>query len=470
MSEKHLMIAGEVKQIAYDAYIYALQQVIFYQTRYTQTQVPEAGNYVGVNKYWFPNDGQPMSPAFTAIIAPNATTLYGLGFLDLQAEPLVLETPEITDRYFSLQLMDQYGMYFLYAGNQFNSTRARSYLVLPHGWEGQLPDDFAAVDIIIAPTRTALANIRIGLRDPQDAAEVKMINRLHAQATITPLSDWIANGRKGVLHVDQPIIPGDYPSFGRMHELLTRQVDRQTAEDYFTYLNLILNDPSMPLVEDSSMEEAMLARLEAIGIRPGKEFDWSALDGATRTGLEEGFKAGFEKVKTTGRSNLVNMNGWGVIKPGGSFRIDWLSRAVLADFGFAGPDSVVSHTGAFAFFDAEGRPLDGEHRYTITFELDNLPPVTEFWSLPIYDKDGYFVANELNRYTINSFLLDKGLLHTEGGKLVVYVQREKPSDPNALKNWLPAPDGPFRFTPRFYGPAYSLANGTYDMPQIIRVN
>lgn len=37
-------------------------------------------------------------------------------------------------------------------------------------------------------------------------------------------------------------------------------------------------------------------------------------------------------------------------------------------------------------------------------------------------------------------------------KLVIYIQNDKPTDPKQLKNWLPAPDGDFRFAARFYGP------------------
>ncbi|HIK84438.1 MAG TPA: DUF1214 domain-containing protein, partial [Myxococcales bacterium] len=108
------------------------------------------------------------------------------------------------------------------------------------------------------------------------------------------------------------------------------------------------------------------------------------------------------------------------------------------------------------------------HDYTITFDLKDLPPVTQFWELPIYDAEGYFVENEIDRFSINSFDLEKGQLHVADDKLVLYVQHEKPTDPNELKNWLPAPPERFRFTPRFYGPRYSLIDGTYAMPQVVR--
>ena len=105
----------------------------------------------------------------------------------------------------------------------------------------------------------------------------------------------------------------------------------------------------------------------------------------------------------------------------------------------------------------------------MTFRLDDMPPVTEFWELPIYDESGYFIDNPINRYSINSFMLDRGELHTSDGSLVIYIQNQKPIDPNQLENWLPAPKGNFRFAFRFYGPKGKLIDWTYDMRGIVRV-
>ena len=44
--------------------------------------------------------------------------------------------------------------------------------------------------------------------------------------------------------------------------------------------------------------------------------------------------------------------------------------------------------------------MTGAASYTITFAMDDLPPVTEFWELPLYDESGYFVDNEIDRYSI----------------------------------------------------------------------
>lgn len=59
-------------------------------------------------------------------------------------------------------------------------------------------------------------------------------------------------------------------------------------------------------------------------------------------------------------------------------------------------------------------------------------------------------------------------LHVDDGEVTIYIQHERPSDPQQRQNWLPAPDGSFRFVFRFYGPKDDLLGWNYDMPDIIR--
>jgi hypothetical protein len=150
---------------------------------------------------------------------------------------------------------------------------------------------------------------------------------------------------------------------------------------------------------------------------------------------------------------------------------DYVKQGYFGLTTLCAPIDMHSHAAAMLFVDSEGRRFDGKnYNYTITFDADNLPPVTEFWELPIYDANGYFVDNELDRYSINSFLLERGDVQIENGKLVIYVQHKKPSDPNKAKNWLPTPAGYFRFVFRFYGPKGGLIDGSYPMPGVVRVS
>jgi len=456
--------APKPEEVAERAYLYGLQQAIYYGQRWIYTQNDKAATYAGLNQlFWVRKQITPDFP----IVTPNATTLYGTGFLDLRDGPVIIEVPEITDRYFSVQIMDPYGLFRIIVGSPFNGTKARKYILIPPGFSGKVPASFPTTDIMQWPSRTAFVGVRMAVETGSDA-EIATINAYQDQVTVTPLADWLSNGNKGIVQAGRGIVPGDFVVPDGLPNYAVGQVDKQTAEQFYTLLNVILNDPTMPVLEDSLLETEMLNQLKSIGIGSGLTFNWAALSPDMRASLETGFKAGFDSVRTTLKTNLVDMNGWGLIRNDGGFETRWMDRAVIADAAWAAPDRNISHSGAFLFTDADGKLFNGKDKYTLTFDLNDLPPVTEFWSIPIYDTNGYFVANEINRYTVNSFMLAAGDLVTKDGKLVIYIQNEKPTDPDQAKNWLPAPVDGFRFAARFYGPYASIANGTYNMPKVVK--
>lgn len=458
----------DLEAIAERAYLYGLQQAIYYGQRWTYTQNDTKDNivYSGLNQFaWVRKQITPDYP----VVTPNATTLYGAGFMDLREGPVVVEVPEITDRYYSFQVQDQYGIFRLIVGSPFNGTKARKYILVPPGFTGNIPADFPTTDIIQWPFKTAFGLARMALMTSTDA-EIKKINGYQDQLTMTPLKDWLANGHKGIPQADRKITKGDFPIPDGLPEYQFGQVDKQTAEQYYTLLSVILNDPTMPLIEDSQMEAEMVDQLKVFNIGKGLSFEWDKLTPEKQTALKNGFKAGFDNVRKTLKTNMINMNGWGVVRNDGGFETRWMDRAIIADAAWGAPDKNISHGGAFLFTDADGKPFSGKNKYTLTFDMNDLPPVTQFWSIPIYDANGYFVANEINRYTVNSFMLASGELKPKDGKLVIYIQHEKPSNPEQARNWLPAPAEGFRFTARFYGPYAPLTNGTYNMPKVFKVN
>ena len=456
-----------MEAVAERAYLYGLQQAIYYGQRwtYTQNDVKTNGVYSGLNQFaWVRKQITPDYP----VVTPNATTLYGAGFLDLRKGPIVVEVPEITDRYFSFQVQDQYGIFRMIVGSPFNGTIARKYILVPPSFKGNIPADFPTTDIIQWPFETAFGLARMALMIGTDA-EIKTINNYQDQLTMTPLADWLANDHKGIPQADRKIVKGDFLIPAGLPEYQFGQVDKQTPEQYYTLLNVILNDPTMATIEDSQMEAEMLKQLEVFNIGKGRSFDWKKLTPQQQTALKTGFKAGFESVRKTLKTNMINMNGWGVVRNDGGFETRWMDRAIIADAAWGAPDKNVSHGGAFLFTDSDGKPFSGKEKYTLTFDMNDLPPVTQFWSIPIYDANGYFVANEINRYTVNSFMLKAGEIAPKDGKLVIYIQKEKPTDPAQAKNWLPAPEEGFRFTARFYGPYAPLTDGSYNMPKVVKV-
>jgi hypothetical protein len=91
--------------------------------------------------------------------------------------------------------------------------------------------------------------------------------------------------------------------------------------------------------------------------------------------------------------------------------------------------------------------------------------VTEFWSITMYSlPDRLLVANPINRYSIGD--RTDGLTFGADGSLEIYIQHEDPG-PDRRSNWLPAPEGPFFFVGRFYGPGPAILEGKWSLPRLI---
>ncbi|MCP4605834.1 MAG: DUF1214 domain-containing protein [Proteobacteria bacterium] len=45
----------------------------------------------------------------------------------------------------------------------------------------------------------------------------------------------------------------------------------------------------------------------------------------------------------------------------------------------------------------DGQPLPGKNRYRIHFDIGKTPHVDAFWSLTIYDKNGYLTNNTIKQ-------------------------------------------------------------------------
>jgi hypothetical protein len=112
--------------------------------------------------------------------------------------------------------------------------------------------------------------------------------------------------------------------------------------------------------------------------------------------------------------------------------------------------------------DADGQPLDGDNDYVIHFAADELPPVDAFWSVTMYDAEGFQAANELNRFAIG----DRDRLdYNPDGSLDLYLQHDDPG-PAKTANWLPAPRGPLGVTMRLYSPKASVLHGAWNPPPV----
>jgi hypothetical protein len=159
------------------------------------------------------------------------------------------------------------------------------------------------------------------------------------------------------------------------------------------------------------------------------------------------------------------VNGWSMnTDTMGVYGNYYLKRAIVAQLGLGAnlPEDAIY---PLNLGDESGKPLDGASKYTIHFDKGATPPVRAFWSITLYDADGFQVANALNRFAVSSWMPFK---YNADGSLDLYLQNESPGKDKEA-NWLPAPKGPFNLTMRLYSPASDALTGRWNPPPVTRV-
>ena len=158
-------------------------------------------------------------------------------------------------------------------------------------------------------------------------------------------------------------------------------------------------------------------------------------------------------------------NGWSMnTDTRGVYGNYYLKRAIVSQVGLGAnlPEDAIY---PLNLSDEHGDPLDGVHNYQIHFDKENLPPAGAFWSLTLYDEQGFQVANPLNRFAVSSWMPFR---YNGDGSLDLYFQNQSPGQ-GLDSNWLPAPKGPFNLTMRLYAPAAAALTGKWTPPSVEKV-
>ena len=123
---------------AKDAYVYGYPLVLMDVTRAKMTNLPSPtgtnapmGQLVSVRA--FPD------ATFTDVVSPNADTLYSMGWLDLEQEPIVMSVPDTHGRYYLMELLDGWTNVIPSPGKRTTGTGKGNFALTGPGWSGTLP-------------------------------------------------------------------------------------------------------------------------------------------------------------------------------------------------------------------------------------------------------------------------------------------------------------------------------------------
>lgn len=202
-----------------------------------------------------------------------------------------------------------------------------------------------------------------------------------------------------------------------------------------------------------------------IGLTPGQTFDPSALGDDTLASLNGVPAEAMSAIQRYIVSGARVTNGWAMnTDTMGVYGNFYLKRAAISVAGL-GANQPEDAFYPLQVSDADGEPANGSHNYVLHFDAGQLPPVAAFWSVTMYDAEGFQIPNPIDRYALG----DRDVLDfNSDGSLDVYVQASTPG-PDREANWLPAPTGPFGLCMRLYAPAPDSLNGQWIPPAVRKV-
>ncbi|MEV5837293.1 DUF1254 domain-containing protein [Nocardia sp. NPDC052112] len=424
-------VASDVaRDIATDAYVFGYPLVLMDVTR------AAAETIAPVNT--FQHAGALPTPQRRDVVRLNLDTLYSAAWLDVSAEPIVLQVPAVDPgRFWLMQLLDAW------TNTVHNPSSIRpqvnsggppfTYLVTGPSWSGTVPDDMTQLSV---PTPTVWLAGRMQVNGPDD---IPAVTALQEQLKLLPLSAWAADRQT-------PSVP---TPTGTTEVPPPKQVLDMTAATFFERMCAVLAvNPPRP--ED----EPAMKRFATIGIRPGGK-----AEGISDSDLAAAADAAKKAIPAYAAANMVNENGWRFNPKVGTYGTDYQLRANVA---WVGLGANVAQDAIYPTMFGNADLGGASAKFRLRFPPGQLPPVDAFWSLTAYDADSYLVPNAANIYAIGHQV---PVVANPDGSVDLAVQHEDPGARVPVGNWLPIPEsGQFSLTMRLYAPKDIAIDGRWRPP------
>ncbi len=432
---------------AIDAYIYLYPLVTMDVTRLQMTNVAasSAENMAAPMNQLYHFRAFPDAD-FRTVVRPNFDTLYTSLWADMTDGPVIVSVPDSGGRYYMLPMLDMWTDVFAVPGWRTTGTGQGNFAFVPPGWKGKLPKGVVRID---SPTPYAWM---IG-RTESSVDTYDEVHQFQDGIRVTPLADWGKQSSQKKYKIN-PNIDMKTPPLD--------QVNKLPAREYFEYAAQL-----MKLHPPHITDPDIVARMKRVGLEPGKEFQYDSLSPSAKAAIDQAAEEGLKMIKAHLPEIGTMENGWSVMRENaGVYGADYLQRATIALAGL-GCNKPIDAVYPLAIVDSRGKEPTGDQQYVMHFDKDQLPPAEAFWSLTMYDADGFQVANPINRFAIGD--RDK-LKFNDDGSLDLFIQAKSPGKERE-SNWLPAPNqGILGLTMRLYAPERSVLDGSWQPPILTHVD
>ncbi|MCC5994774.1 MAG: DUF1254 domain-containing protein [Oceanicaulis sp.] len=425
----------DLGQSAGEAYVFGYPLVLMEETRAVMLARLEAeGEAGGINTIHHRRD-LPQAGDDT-VVRPNLDTLYSIAWLDLSSGPAVLRWPDMGERYWLLQVLDAWTDVAGAPGSRSAGSGPGLAFITGPDWDGPaLP---GAVHVRVSTPMAWLIG-RIEVAPDEDFAPVHALQDA-ISLTAAPPSAAARSGDSGQRPPDA--------------------VAALAPDEFFTCLaGLMAHNPAR------AQDADMTARLTALGVDPETgALDWSGHGLLARRVMARGVAVARDRLAEADRL-LPGPQGWRTLTQGlGDYGTNYALRAGVARIGLGAnlaADAIYPNTSV----DRDGEPLHSLHSYDLHFPPGALPPADAFWSITLYDADGFLPEGAGWRPALGD---RDALRYDSDGGLTLRISTTPPQGfPDS--NWLPAPpDAPFALTARLYDPREAALSGEWTMPGVER--
>ncbi|KAE9367521.1 DUF1214-domain-containing protein [Stipitochalara longipes BDJ] len=397
------------------------------------------------------------TPQSTIVVLPNVDTLYSTALYDLSQNDLRVTIPNIgPDRYWSFAFYDPFGNDFATLSSIHNHS-GREYLLryVEDGTWGFQPsisgdDSIKYQGYVNSPTIDGTILGRILVKgNNSDVTEVQSFINASSAFSIPRKSS----------------IPAS---------LTKRNLEPYSTEDTaLAILKLLANffDTNPPFNISAAGVTEIKNDIFNAGIYGGSYHQPPGLN------LSVAYNLAISALQTSVATVFEPFNnGWYHSVPQGLFGNNYIDRAATAANAYL---ELTDDQVLYAMTENQQMQLGSDDSYLYTFSAK--PPLANdgFWSLTLYNADGYLVGNALNKYAVgdrSNITYPDGTVVYGGnparsdGSFQVLIQGADVEPPkNWTNNWLPCPSNTiFSTTLRLYAPLAALSDGTYQYPVITK--
>lgn len=407
-----------------EAYLYLLGRMLV--VRQEHADAAEAGFAYNTIKF------NPLGSA--EFVNPNFDVAYLECWFAVDDDTAVLlEVPEVTGRYYTAQILDEWGEVIVNINDRATPAKPFGMFALTKpGSDPRIPDGATRIDLHSSKAKM-LARVELQ-SDPQAAVD------LQHQFRVTPLGEVAISS------------PPAIPAFNNRTLL---------GVEAFELAGAVLST-ALDVSPDAAALQ-LLTHSVAAYVAAGKDAR-ERVDQLLRTTVIPEFVANAIATAAPYRNHWA---GGGIA---GNYGADVRLRTVINYAGiWANTDAEVIYY--VALRDSDEEPLSGDNSYVIRFPAEALPEsiVDAYWSIILVGMPDFRVVdNPLKRYNFNTY---SPLTRQADGSLSIAIGPEAlPDVPES--NWLPAPLGqPFSLTTRFYVPKheYRPPRGTWAPPAVTKV-